>query len=78
MDGFAKAEQRAARALGRAAQTTALLESLAVLLLRHVRSWLDRARQRRALESVDDWILKDIGLSRADAIHEHDKPFWRP
>ena len=78
MDGFAKAEQRAARALVRAAQTMAVLESLAAPLLRHVRARLDRARQRRALESVDDWILKDIGLSRADAIHEHDKPFWRP
>jgi len=78
MDGFARAEQRAARALARGARISAWLESLSAPALQRLRSWVDRARRRRALEAVDDWILKDIGISRADAMREHDKPFWRP
>jgi uncharacterized protein YjiS (DUF1127 family) len=34
-------------------------------------------RERRALASLDDWMLKDIGLSRADIEGELVKPFWR-
>jgi uncharacterized protein YjiS (DUF1127 family) len=52
--------------------------SLAASSLRHVLTWWERSRQRRALAAVDDWILKDIGVSRADAMREHDKAFWRP
>ena len=78
MDGFARAEQRAARALARAVRVTAWVESVGAPALRRLRTWIDRARQRRTLETVDDWILKDIGISRADAMQEHDKPFWQP
>ena len=39
--------------------------------------WLERRRQRRALLALDDKLLKDIGLSQADAWHEGHKPFWR-
>ena len=46
-------------------------------LLRSILTWLERARQRQALLALDDWVLKDIGLSRADAMHESDKPFWQ-
>jgi len=74
MDGSARAEERAAQALARAARIEALTASVA----QHIRAWYDRARQRRALEAVDDWILRDIGISRTDAMQEHDKPFWRP
>ena len=34
-------------------------------------------RERRALQSLDDATLKDIGLSRADVEAETLKPFWR-
>lgn len=34
-------------------------------------------RQRRALLALDDVMLKDIGISRADALQEGHKPFWR-
>jgi uncharacterized protein YjiS (DUF1127 family) len=27
---------------------------------------------------MDDHLLRDIGLSRADLEHEIEKPFWRP
>jgi len=39
--------------------------------------WYERWRQRQALLSLDDHLLKDIGISRAEAELEADKPFWR-
>lgn len=39
--------------------------------------WLERRRQRRALEALSDHMLSDIGISRADVEHEAEKPFWR-
>ncbi len=41
-----------------------------------VRFWSERARQRRQLAALDDRMLKDIGLTRADVMSETDKPFW--
>lgn len=40
--------------------------------------WHEIRRQRRALLALDDAMLKDIGISRADALQEGEKPFWRP
>ena len=44
--------------------------------------WIARSRQRRALreiaERTDDHLLKDMGVSRQEALREADKPFWRP
>ena len=39
--------------------------------------WQERARQRAALAALDDRMLKDIGLTRADVTQEVSKPFWR-
>jgi uncharacterized protein YjiS (DUF1127 family) len=39
--------------------------------------WIDRARQRRQLLALSDYELRDIGISRCDAVKEGDKPFWR-
>ncbi|MDH3670701.1 MAG: DUF1127 domain-containing protein [Gammaproteobacteria bacterium] len=39
--------------------------------------WHERARQRRTLLTLDDCMLKDIGVSRTDAELEANKPFWR-
>lgn len=39
--------------------------------------WLARWRNRRALDASSDYMLKDIGISRADAARESGKPFWR-
>ena len=39
--------------------------------------WHDRVRERRALLGLNDLELSDIGISRADAGSEGDKPFWR-
>jgi len=40
-------------------------------------TWYDRARERRALLGLSDRQLQDIGISRAEADGEGDKPFWR-
>jgi len=52
-------------------------ESLAAFLLRHILTWRERIRQRRALAMADDWLLKDMGVSRADVMRECDKAFWQ-
>jgi uncharacterized protein YjiS (DUF1127 family) len=39
--------------------------------------WLRRARDRRALWSENDRSLRDMGLTRYDALYEARKPFWR-
>lgn len=38
---------------------------------------LERIQQRRALARLDDRMLSDIGVSRADVEGELSKPFWR-
>ena len=39
--------------------------------------WAGRSRQRRALRGLDDRLLDDIGLTRAQAQHEASKLFWQ-
>ncbi|MHA1536569.1 MAG: DUF1127 domain-containing protein [Alphaproteobacteria bacterium] len=39
--------------------------------------WQERVNSRHALLKLDDRMLRDIGVSRADAVSESDKPFWR-
>jgi uncharacterized protein YjiS (DUF1127 family) len=36
-----------------------------------------RQRQRRALRELDARLLRDIGLTRQEALREGSKPFWR-
>jgi uncharacterized protein YjiS (DUF1127 family) len=38
--------------------------------------WQELARQRRALGALSDHMLKDFGLTRADALREAGRPFW--
>ncbi len=40
--------------------------------------WQCRLAERERLLALDDHMLKDLGLSRADAEGEGRKPFWRP
>jgi uncharacterized protein YjiS (DUF1127 family) len=42
-----------------------------------VQRWRERDRQRRALQNLNDDMLKDIGLSRCDVYRESSKEFWR-
>ena len=39
--------------------------------------WAERAAERRHLSELDDHLLNDIGLNRADVDAVSTKPFWR-
>jgi uncharacterized protein YjiS (DUF1127 family) len=45
-------------------------------LLAWVRTAAERWRQRRALEELDDRMLRDMGINRSQAQEEARKPFW--
>jgi len=49
------------------------IEKPVLLLLR----WQERARERRHLLELNDHMLRDLGLSRADIEIEVSKRFWR-
>jgi len=44
--------------------------------MRTLLAWRNRALMRRNLLAMNDYMLKDIGLSRCDAQREANKPFW--
>lgn len=46
------------------------IEALNALLLRR--------KTRKHLAALPDYLLKDIGVNRSDALHEASKPFWKP
>ncbi len=48
------------------------------VLVSLVRLWRLRAAQRRQLASLDDRLLKDIGVSRYEVNAELQKYFWQP
>lgn len=52
------------------------LVSLDRLIVR-AREQHQRHRTRRQLLTLEDPLLRDIGLSRADAEREGIKPFWK-
>lgn len=39
--------------------------------------WAARHRQRRELGELDERLLRDIGVTRGEALREAAKPFWR-
>ena len=41
------------------------------------REWRRRVRSREDLARLDDRMLRDIGIMRAEACFEVSKPFWR-
>jgi uncharacterized protein YjiS (DUF1127 family) len=64
---------RPVRPSRRSAWQTRLTDALDLVL-----SWHERARQRRQLQSLSDYMLHDIGVGRADVEAEVAKPFWQP
>jgi uncharacterized protein YjiS (DUF1127 family) len=40
--------------------------------------WKQRRMERAEIRRLDDRDLRDIGITRVDAMRESDKPFWRP
>jgi len=53
------------------------LTGMIVRAIEALLAWHERSTQRRLLLSLSDQMLKDVGLSRADAWQEGNKPFWR-
>ena len=47
-------------------------------ILELVETWPRRRRQGLDLAELDDRLLADIGLTRADVARETAKPFWQP
>jgi uncharacterized protein YjiS (DUF1127 family) len=41
-----------------------------------VRVWIDRSRQRHALGELDDRLLRDIAITRAQARREAARSYW--
>ena len=39
--------------------------------------WLERHRAREHLYQMPDYMLRDIGVSRAEVEQEWEKPFWK-
>ena len=53
---------------------------IAAIVDRALRSpliWAERVAERRHLSELDDHLLNDIGLNRADVETVSTKPFWR-
>jgi len=71
-DGSFRGHRRAISAASPWNRGAAALGDLVTMLL----VWHDRARERRELLRLSDLELHDIGISRADARREGDKPFW--
>ena len=52
------------------------LATLAVFVAVVVVSWSERRKSRIALGHLDNRLLDDIGLTRAQARFECERPFW--
>jgi uncharacterized protein YjiS (DUF1127 family) len=56
--------------------TTLARVSVLTRLLQRVALWMEVRRERRQLLAMSDYMLHDIGISRADAEGEGGRPFW--
>ncbi len=64
--------EAAGRSFGILRSVGAVLGAAAVTVL----DWQRRARERRMLLGLDARMLRDVGLTPADAEREARKPFW--
>ncbi len=46
-------------------------------ILSRLAEWRERSEQRKHLAAMSDRMLKDVGITRADAVREASKPFWQ-
>jgi uncharacterized protein YjiS (DUF1127 family) len=53
-----------------------ILRAVGTRLVLALLQWQELAQQRRRLLALDDRMLKDIGITRADAWQEGRRPFW--
>ncbi len=54
------------------------IEGFAAKVTRQTRLWLRRSNERHLLARMNDHMLNDIGLTRADVKTEVAKYFWQP
>jgi uncharacterized protein YjiS (DUF1127 family) len=45
--------------------------------MKTIRKWKERVRARHELAALGDRMLKDIGITRTDALAQAAKPFWK-
>jgi uncharacterized protein YjiS (DUF1127 family) len=67
------------RAVVRARNRTAIdeLSDAAQWVSSTLRQWRRRSREREQISRMDERMLKDIGITRAEALRLSSKPFWR-
>ena len=46
-------------------------------LIKKLKMWINRHRQRKVLATLDKRMLKDIGYTYQQAKAESNKPFWK-
>ena len=68
--------RRQAAALKLASVLASLAAAWALRFTERLQLWQERRRQRRALGSVSDHMLKDMGLSHGEVGRELGKRFW--
>ena len=56
---------------------TSIVRRLIQRLFDDARVWRARSRHRQILSELDDRMLRDVGLTRADVHREVAKPFWQ-
>jgi uncharacterized protein YjiS (DUF1127 family) len=71
------AEGAFARALLLGLSICELVGALAVRGALKMIVWQERVRERNRLASMDDFMLRDIGLSRSQVMRETTKSFWQ-
>jgi uncharacterized protein YjiS (DUF1127 family) len=76
MDTILNVYRSAVAAAGHKEPASRFVTNIAAAV-RKLMGWAERARQRHALLTLDDRMLKDIGITRADVMREAGKPFWR-
>jgi len=71
-------ERRPAAASARSRRTAIDdLSDAAQWVLGTLRQWRRRSREREQISRMDERMLKDIGITRAEALRLGSKPFWR-
>ena len=69
-------DRNAVRTQGAASSLLAATRGVLAGMVETLLRWQELSMQRRRLLELDGHMLKDIGLSRADAVREAKRPFW--
>ena len=57
--------------------TTNWLAGTLLVMGRKAFLFMEKTKQRKVLAELDNRLLEDIGITRATAMYEASKPFWR-